>query len=270
MIFSFFRFLFNPCYRFDRVANEQVGVEILAAAQSWEIKELQKEFQDYFVKQFLSESNALDIYSICYLFGLKEICDICKNIAKSSNDWNVASIRYNPRKCNIKVSTYREALEYPIHLYSVMKEFTDNFNKSIDNNIVFEAISGCFIITGIEITLNMEKGKINNSSDLKIFYSAENITEKKYIKEQTAYKPLRPTNIIYFEEGLVVKPKEKARISIYTDIKPCLCLTFKNESVRQKSPEGEFLLTLQSNFKVQNSDRKRFFIGKIFYHVKKD
>lgn len=129
--------------------------------------------------------------------------------------------------------------------------------------MVFEAVSESYFLTGLYILLNIDNLKIN-SKEIDVYYSVKNLDTLQDKEDATVRKPLHPIIEINFKRKLLVKQGEKAEIYAEVRIKPNLCFTVVED--RLENENGTFMLDLSSKYKVQNSNSKRFLIGKLLYY----
>lgn len=252
------------------------GVEVLAAAQTWNITGFYYElFKEKFLQNVLTSTNADLVLSYANQYNLKEVSDACKAISPNNSVLSTTTPRKRQRMCLVSISTYIEPLEITIPFEPTERDISVSFKKEIWNKFMFKAISGCYSIIGFQVQLNEElilkkDQKEENKSMLKIDYSITNVNGDTKI-EGTAEKPLRSINIIYFKEPLVIKPNEEGTITVETDIEPYLCSASAHlkKKLRNKTSGGELDLIMESNRKVPNPERNVFLVGIFFYHVTK-
>lgn len=270
MFIFLFRFLFQPPYNFEIMPEIRTAIEILAATRSWEIVDIRNRFQKQFLQEYLSQSNAKELYSLAHHFGENDICDACKDFTKDDLVLDRTTNKYGQKSCFIKIDSYNEPLDFLIPLTKALSgdrssRFKDGLETDIANEITFEAKSGTYVIKGFEIALNVDsKCNDKNLPVLKISYDASNSDENIVLHEQKN-KLLRPKIVIYFKKKLVIKPKQKGKISVEAYIKPCLCFVLKSETAEEKSSNGEFNLSMISTCK-NIRDQKRFLVGKLFFN----
>ncbi|KFM77493.1 hypothetical protein X975_05201, partial [Stegodyphus mimosarum] len=170
--------------------------------------------------------------------------------------------------CTISTSTYLEPSEFTIPLTKAgPKSFDSLFPGDVKNDLEIESFQGSFRITGIQIKLEPDSNKVGKP--LKIFCDICNTYENIHF-EETREKSLNSLIVINFRSKLLVKPNQKAMISVVIDdLKPALCWAVEEDSVKYQSYQGIFRMTIKSNLKLKGSKRKRCFIEKILYIVRK-
>lgn len=251
--------------------SPHVGVEALAAAQSWKMRSFIEKFQSKFLQKVLTPQNADAVFSQAYHFNLTEICDACQTVASGNVVLNNSASKRKQKICFVSISTYIEPLEITFSIQPVKqgvgKQYLMTcFERHIVNTITFEVISGSYTIKGFQIQLTeAENGE--NKSKIEIDYCVKNISNNRVVEHRTEEKPVRPINIIYFKNDLILNPKEVGEIRVEVDTKQNLCSVGKEETILFQNHDGKFNLAMESSLKLNGADMKLFVVGKLFYHV---
>ena len=241
--------------------DERTAVEVLAASKSWEMYKIYHEFKKSF-SESLSRNNVLLAYGAAVHYDLSEICDLYKCFLGDDLPKNR---QYRPRKCCISISTYIESKEFNIPSKIATSKLNDNFDRDMKNEIIFKAIAGSYIITGFHIQLNTESQ--TDPINLNFFYVVRNF-KSSYKEELKVSKPLRQNIAIHLQKGLEVNKGETAEIILESSIKPCWCFAVRENNLVGRCDENQFSLNIKSNYKVVNSNEKRFLIKKLLYYPK--
>lgn len=242
------------------IPEERIAIEILAAVEKWQISQFKTKFQQSFIDK-LNENGFRLVYPAALYYGLGVICDTFSHIFPHSRLF--VDDKFKQSKCYVSVSSYCGPQEVNIPLIIAAHTLNDNFNRDINNAIFFEAITGSYVITGFHIVLNIDDNERDRDS-LDVFYHVKNF-DSDDVEEMEINEMCRSILAMNFKRKFLVNRGQKLRISIDTCIKPRLCFAALENSVTEKCKEGKFSLKLTSNYKVDNSNGKRFFIGKLLY-----
>ncbi|XP_035206313.1 uncharacterized protein LOC118181310 [Stegodyphus dumicola] len=259
-------FLFSGSCNF---LSWKLALEMYAISQFFEVVGLQSKCHAFFLQNPATSENAREIIQYANYFGIKKELLMSETFLQEDDVFSSSPSNIYTRSCTITASTYLEPYEFPIPLTNAGPKSLDSiFSGDMKNDLEFESFQGSFRITGIQIKLEPDGKEIGKK--LKIFCDVSNEFENIFF-EETREKSLDSLIVIHFRNNLLVKPDQKAMISVVIDdLKPALCWAVEEDALRYQSYQGGFRLTIRSNQKLRGSKRKRFFIEKIFYTIRKE
>ncbi|XP_035228381.1 uncharacterized protein LOC118200529 [Stegodyphus dumicola] len=247
------------------ILNWNVALEAYSAAKFYAVNDLVSACEAFFIRYPVPPEDAHYIYRMAQIFGVKDILLKSKKYFRKHINFSEQNDRIPDKICLITISMYPSQFCLPLSSYS-LKTIDGAFSSDLRNDIEFEAINGIFHILGVEIQLQVlenEKG-----SSIPIYYEISNYFEGMH-NEETVYKDSESLMAVNFSSKLLVRPGQKAKISILMDdLKLCNCYAIEKNDVLHETRWEKFHVRCFSNRKIPRSNQKRFVIGKLFYTCK--
>lgn len=254
--------MFSAAYK---LRGWEVALEAFALGKKFEIEQLQEECRKIFDSKPIYPSQVHGIVHLARKLRITEVLKTSMMFAdvQASHIPDV-SVKVTAKKpsCSISCTTSVEPSEFLISLLYMKEKGLGSTKKSdIQNDIVFEAKSGSFCITGFQIKLAVESKDlgVNKTIYCDVFKRNNNIC-----KEERD-KPLSSMMIINFKQKLFVGPKEEVTISVLIEdlcLRLCHCI-MKEKEVGTCST-GSFEATFLSDKKTE-AKHSLFFVEKLFY-----
>ncbi|KFM67968.1 hypothetical protein X975_11798, partial [Stegodyphus mimosarum] len=226
------------------ILNWNVALEAYSAAKFYAVNDLLSACEAFFVRYPVPPEDAHYIYRIAQSFGVEDILLKSKKHFRKHINSSEENNRIPDKICLITISMYPSQFCLPLGSYG-FKTIDGAFSSDLRNDIEFEAINGIFHILGVEIQLQMlEKEK---SISIPIYYKISDDSEGMY-NEEVVYKDSDSLITVNFSSKLMVKPGQKAKITILMDdLKLCNCYVIEKNDVLHETRWENFHVRCFSN-----------------------
>ncbi|KAG8184873.1 hypothetical protein JTE90_016214 [Oedothorax gibbosus] len=249
-----------------RIPGWEVALEAYYLAKKYGVAKLQDHCKDYFNFRDIHLSQVESIVQIARKF---EITDALKNSTMFAEVpvHNIPDptqpVTIKEQKCTISCTLYVDPVEFPVPLYYVKETgLGSTIEADIHNDITFEAKSGTFCLTGLQIKLEAETKDFRKEVSILCDVYKNN----KKVFDLKREKQLNTLMIIDFKQRLLVEPGQSVSISVLMEeacMRMCHCLAKEKEFGRCEGG-GRFEVSFESDRKSE-AKRPLFFVEKLLY-----
>ncbi|XP_015927244.2 putative leucine-rich repeat-containing protein DDB_G0290503 [Parasteatoda tepidariorum] len=253
------RYLFSS---YQKISSWKVALEIMALSLKYNLKRLKKMSEQYFAENPPTLQNVEEIiHNACYLKVMYHLNNVTKVEGLSLYQYMCITplsmeFQYISSSCIVSSKLLIEPSEFCIPLNPVNHDFSAAFKKDIRNVLVFQAVTGTYILTGVQI-----KFDVHSAESVNIEYKVSKGNQM--IVSDEKEKRLRSLIILNFGKDVLVQPSERVEVSVMIeDIQPRICSGVANFKCVQNSNGCHFTTELSSNVSPC-----LIFIEKLFYTV---